>query len=82
MSHAMRCDAVDMQGTRCGLMAGHSGQHAMGAQRKASFGRIILTPILVLVAAIIVGTMLGQAMAAFVIGAIVSIVYILVASRR
>ena len=80
----IRCDAVDFNGTRCGLQPGHHGQHGAAVMKKpgTSFARILITPLLVIVAAVIIGTMLGQAMAAFLVGAVVSIAYILWASRR
>ena len=80
----IRCDAVDFNGTRCGLGVGHSGQHGAAVLRKpgTSFGRILVTPLLVIVAAVFVGTMIGQAMAAFLVAVVVSIAYILWASRR
>ena len=80
----IRCDAVDFNGTRCGLQAGHHGQHgaSIAAKAKTSFARVLITPLIVIAAALIVGMMLGQEMAAFVIGVVVSIVYILWASRR
>ena len=80
----IRCDAVDFNGTRCGLQAGHSGQHGAAVMKRqgTSLGRILVTPLLVIVAAVSVGTMLGQTMAAFLIAVALSIVYILWASRR
>jgi hypothetical protein len=80
----IRCDAVDFSGTRCGLQAGHSGQHgaAVASKPGTSFARILVTPLVVIVAALIVGTMLDAVLAALLIGVFVSIAYILSASRR
>ena len=80
----IRCDAVDFNGVRCGLQIGHRGQHgaAITAKPRTSFARVMVTPLIVIAAALIVGMMLGQEMAALVIGVVVSIVYILWASRR
>ena len=55
----------------------------MTNQQQTSFGRIIATPIIVLVAAVLVGMVIPDSMIpALLIAAVVSIVYILVASRR
>lgn len=79
---AIQCDATDLNGARCGLQAGHSGQHSMTAPRKASFGRILVTPVIVLIAALLIGSATGYTLPAVAIAAVLSIVYILIASRR
>ena len=84
MTQAARCDAVDFNGAQCGLQAGHSGQHgaAIAEKPKTSFGRILVTPIILIIAALLIGSATGQTMPAVIVAAIVSIVYILWASRR
>ena len=84
MTQAARCDAVDVNGARCGLQAGHSGQHgaAIAAKQGTSFARIVIPPLLVMVAAIIIGVLARQEMAALAIGATISVISILVAWRR
>jgi amino acid permease len=84
MTQAARCDTVDFNGVRCGLQAGHSGQHgaAIAAKQRTSFARIVIPPLLVMVAAIIIGVLARQEMAALAIGATISVISILVAWRR
>jgi hypothetical protein len=84
MTQAARCDTVDVNGARCGLQAGHSGQHgaAIAAKQGTSFARIVIPPLLVMVAAIIIGMLVRQELAALAIGATISVIYILWASRR
>ncbi len=87
MATATRCDAVDFNGTQCGLMAGHGGQHAPAiapapTRQGTSFGRILATPLILVIAALLVGSVSGMTMPAVAIAAVVSIAYILWASRR
>lgn len=81
----VQCDTMDINGGRCTLVAGHSANHVMGTatgQPKASFGRILATPLIVIIAAFLIGSLVGQVMLAVVIAAVVSIIYILAASQR
>jgi hypothetical protein len=84
MTQAAPCDGVDFNGVPCGLQAGHSGQHgaATDAKQGTSFARIVIPPLLVMVAAIIIGVLARQEMAALAIGATISVISILVAWRR
>lgn len=87
MSQPVQCDATDTSGARCTLQSGHSGQHAItttaASRPTTSFGRILATPLALLVAAFLVGMVIpGSMVPALLVAAIVGIVYILVASRR
>ncbi len=84
MTQAARCDAVDFNGARCGLQAGHSGQHgaAVAAKQGTSVARIVIPPLLVMVAALFIGMLARQEMAALAIGATISVIFVLVAWRR
>ena len=84
MTQAARCDAVDFNGARCELQAGHSGQHgaAIAAKQGAPVARIVIPPLLVMVAALFIGMLARQEMAALAIGATISVILVLVAWRR
>ena len=49
---------------------------------KTSFARIIVTPIILVVAALLIGAAFGQTLIAVGVAAVVGIAYILWASRR
>lgn len=78
------CTATDMAGQRCGLQEGHPGQHMMGAAAapKTSFARIVVTPVLVLVAGFLGGLAVGPMLVWLLGAAVIGIIYILVASRH
>lgn len=46
------------------------------------FSRIIVTPLIVLIAAVLIGSVTGNTLFAIAVGAFISILYVLVASSR
>jgi hypothetical protein len=51
-------------------------------KRETSFARVMITPILVLIAAGIVGSLLNAMVGGLVVGVVIAVVYVLWASRR
>lgn len=47
-----------------------------------SFARVIVTPIILIVAGLLIGSVTGQTLACVAVAAVVAIGYIIVASRR
>jgi hypothetical protein len=80
MTWQVACGALDVRGRRCRLAAGHAGGHE--ASQKTSGARIIVTPLILLVAAVLVGSATGQTMIALLVAVLISVIYILVASNR
>lgn len=83
-AQASRCDVVDFNGNQCALQTGHAGQHGAAlatTKPPPSFARVIVTPVIVMIAAYLIGIAFVGVLPALVVGAVVSIAYVLVASR-
>lgn len=51
-------------------------------KQPTSFARVIVTPVILIVAGLLIGSVTGQTLIAVAVAAVVAIVYILWASRR